>query len=130
MRSTLRIVLCLLASFAVLAHAQDAQAPSTDPLLFAIEIRTGPKWDAARPASEQAHFREHSANLRKLRDAGNLVVGARYSDKGLVILSAASLADARAMMDADPSIAAGVFAYEAHPFNVFYPGTLQPRVRR
>jgi uncharacterized protein YciI len=57
-------------------------------------------------------------------------MGGRYSDKGLVVLSAPSLADARAMMDQDPSIAAGVFAYEAHPFNIFYPGNVQPRSRR
>ena len=90
----------------------------------------GPKWDAARPAHEQALFREHSANLRRLRDTGSLVRGARYSDKGLVVLSAPSIAEARAMMDQDPSIAAGVFVYEVHPFNVFYPGTVQPRSRR
>jgi uncharacterized protein YciI len=114
--------------FAIPAWPQDIQPP--EPQLFAVEIKVGPKWDAGRPAYEQALFHEHSANLRRLREAGNLLLGARYSDKGLVVLSAPSLAEAKAMMDQDPSIAAGVFVYEVHPFNVFYAGTVQPRSRR
>jgi hypothetical protein len=56
-------------------------------------------------------------------------MGARYSDKGLVVLAAASAAGARAMMDEDPSIQAGVFKYQLHPFNVFYGGTVHARGR-
>jgi uncharacterized protein YciI len=55
-------------------------------------------------AQEQAHFREHSANLRQLREDGALVFGARCSDKGLVVLAASSLEAARAMMDRDPRL--------------------------
>ena len=123
-------VACALSLFPALpARAQDAQPPASSQL-FAVEIKVGPKWETAKPAHEQALFREHSANLRRLRDAGSLVMGARYSDKGLVVLSAPSLADAKAMMDQDPSIVAGVFAYEAYPFNVFYPGSVESGKRR
>lgn len=101
--------------------------PATQGPLFAVEIRIGPRWDAAKPAHEQAFFREHSANLRKLREAGQLAVGARYGDKGLVILSAATADAARVLMDADPAIAHGTFVYEVHEFRVFYPGTVQAR---
>ena len=52
-------------------------SPSAPTKLFAIEIKTGTSWDAAKPAHEQAFFREHSANLKKLRDQGSLVLGAR-----------------------------------------------------
>jgi uncharacterized protein YciI len=93
--------------------------------LFAVQIRVGPKWDPSKATHEQALFREHSANLKRLRDAGHLVVGARYSDVGLIVLAADSLDSARAMIDADPSVSAGTFAYEIHPINVFYPGTLR-----
>jgi uncharacterized protein YciI len=106
-----------------------ASAAAAELPLFAVEIRTGARWDAARPAQEQAHFREHSANLKRLRDAGVLQVGARYGDKGLVVLAAASEAAARAMLDEDPSFKAEVFRYEIHPMNVFYPGSLQRRAR-
>lgn len=107
------------------AVAQDSTALP----LFAVEIRTGAKWDASRPPQEQPFFREHSQNLRRLRDAGHLVMGARYGEVGLVVLAATDAAAARAMMDADPSIEAGTFRYELQPFNVFYGGTLSPRPR-
>ena len=113
-----------------LAQPQPQAPPPQEPLLFAVEIKTGPMWDQAKPPQEQAHFREHSANLKRLRDAGSLLLGARYSDKGLVVLAAQSEAEARAMMEEDPSIKAGVFKYELHPFNVFYGGSVNPRPRR
>ncbi len=114
------------------ALAQGASAPSgaPEPLLFAVEIKVGPNWDQSKAPQEQAFFREHSANLRRMREAGVLVMGARYSDKGLVVVSAAAAAEVSAQMAQDPSMAAGTFAYEIHPFNVFYPGEIKPRPRR
>ena len=98
--------------------------------LFAVEITTGPKWDTTKPPPDQAYFREHSAVLKRLREAGHLVMGARYADKGLVVLAAENEAAARAMMNDDPSMKAGTFKYEVHAFNVFYGGTLQSRPRK
>lgn len=121
---------CLGLWLATLLLAGPARAQEASPLpLFAAEIRTGAKWDAAKPPQEQPYFREHSQNLRRLRDAGHLVMGARYGEVGLVVLAAADAAAARAMMDADPSFEAGTFRYDLHPFNVFYGGTLAPRPR-
>jgi uncharacterized protein YciI len=90
----------------------------------------GANWDPAKAPQDQQFFREHSANLKLLRDAGSLVMGARYSDKGLVVLAAQDEASARAMMDQDPSIKAEVFKYQVYPFNVFYGGTLNSAARR
>jgi hypothetical protein len=114
------------------AAAQDAGAPATPDAvsLFAVEIRIGKAWDPAKPPQEQAYFREHSANLRRMREAGSLILGARYSDIGLVVVSAASAAEVRAQLDQDPSFAAGTFVYDVHPLNVFYPGELKSRARR
>ena len=119
------------------ATTLQAQAPAAAPTaapaaphasLYAVEFKTGPSWDAAKPPGEQAHFRDHSANLKKLRDQGSLVLGARYSDKGFIVLQAASADEAHAMIKQDPSVQARVFAYELHPFNVFYGGTVaRPR---
>jgi uncharacterized protein YciI len=128
--------LCMLLCGSLLAMAASAEdragpaspqppLPAAAAQLYAIEIRIGPEWDSARSPDQQAFFREHSANLRRLRDSGRLVFGARYGEVGLVVLSATSLEDARAMMDADPAMQAGVFTYEAHVFNVFYPGTVE-----
>jgi uncharacterized protein YciI len=107
---------------AIVGIPMAAQAAQAKVPLFAVEFRTGPKWDANKPAQEQAHFKEHSANLKRLRDAGSLKLGARYSDKGFIVLAAASEAEARSEIEKDPTVQAQVFAYELHPFNVFYSG--------
>jgi hypothetical protein len=112
-----------MAAVVFLASVVGAQAPAAPPApLYAAIYKTGPKWDAAKPPNEQAFFREHSANLAKLRAAGTVVMGARYADIGLVVVTAASEADARKLFDGDPSIAAGTFALDVHRFSVFYPG--------
>jgi uncharacterized protein YciI len=97
--------------------------------MFAVEFRTGSSWDTGKPPHEQRFFRDHSANLKRLRDEGRLVLGARYSDKGLVVLAAASESEARSLIDVDPSVQYKVFVYEIHPMNVFYSGCLAPRRR-
>ena len=113
-----------------LAQVASAPAAAAEPLLFAVEIKVGPKWDASKAPQEQAYFREHSANLRRLREGQHLVVGARYSDKGLIVVAAPDASAVKAMMDQDPSFAAGTFVYEVHPMNVFYAGELKARTRR
>jgi hypothetical protein len=52
------------------------------------------------------------------------VIGARYADVGLVVVTAATEADARKLFETDPSLAAGTFALDVHRFSVFYPGTV------
>jgi uncharacterized protein YciI len=109
--------------------AAEARPEPAEPRLFAIEITVGPGWDASKPPNAQAYFAEHSANLRRLRESGQLVMGARYSDKGLIVVRADSPDEVHAMMAQDPSIEAGTFRYEVHPFAVFYPGSIEaPRL--
>ncbi len=131
-RFCLLLALCLGAACPQLAFAQTAaSAPAAGELpLFVAEITVGRNWDAARSPQDQQHFREHSANLKRLRDAGALLIGGRYSDKGIIVLAAKGAAEARAMLDEDPSFKAEVFKYELHPFAVFYGGTIQNRQRR
>ncbi len=119
------------------AQAQPASAPVSVPAaasspsaaapvlrLFAVEIRTGPQWNSALPPNQQPLMREHSANLRRLREEGRIRVGARYGEVGLIVVEAATIEEARAWIDADPAMRAGVFRYEIHPLGVIFPGTL------
>lgn len=129
--SGLRILIFVLSTFSV-SHSVSAEndklsQPAQDSLLFAVEITTGQNWNTQKPPQEQLHFAQHSANLKRLRDAGVLVMGARYSDKGFILLKAKDETHARTMMDADPSIEAGIFQYQVHPFYVFYAGTVNKR---
>lgn len=106
------------------AHLSSSTVTQAPPTLYAVEFRTGPGWDHSRPPQEQSYFSEHSANLRRLRESGSLKMGARYSDKGLVVLAASSEGEARSMVERDPSVENGVFSYELHPLRVFYEGCL------
>ena len=112
------------AAFAQAAPASAASAPAAAKNLFAVEIRTGPQWNAALPPGQQPLMREHSANLRKLRDEGRIRIGARYGEVGLVVLEAATIDEARAWIEADPTMRAGTFRFEIHPLGVFYGGTV------
>jgi uncharacterized protein YciI len=109
------------------ASAPSAAAPAAR--LYAVEIKIGPKWVAAKAPPEQDFFREHSQNLARLREQGLLVLGARYGDKGLVVLQADSEAAARALVDQDPAMRHGTLVYEIAEFSVFYGGSVAP-VRR
>lgn len=109
----------------VLAMDTMAEPAAADLHLFAVEIMVGAEWDSSKAPNEQAYFKEHSLNLKRLRDEGHIVMGARYSDKGLVIFSARSIDEVTAMMEQDPAMAAGTFVYEVFAFSVFYPGLVQ-----
>jgi uncharacterized protein YciI len=109
------------------AAASAAAAPTLR--WFAIELRTGPRWDTSKPPPEQAGFREHSAHLRTLRQQGHIAMGARYGDVGLIVVRAAAAAEARALFDADPTVQQQVFAITVHEMGVFYPGWVGPERR-
>jgi uncharacterized protein YciI len=102
---------------------QEPAAPPPPPeKLFAVLFRTGPAWDKAKPPNEQAFFKEHSANLAELRKAGRIVTGGRYADVGLVVVKAASLEAAKALLAGDPTIGAGVFEAQVHPWATLFEG--------
>lgn len=102
-----------------------APAPPAGGRLYAVVVRTGPAWDAAKPSASQPHFKEHSANIRRLGADGKLALGGRMGDLGLLIVRAGSDAEARALFDADPSVAAGTFRLEVNEWRTFAPGCVE-----
>jgi len=105
---------------------QPAQQDTAAKKLFFIAIYSlGPAWQTNKPAHEQAHFKEHSENLKKWRTEKKIALGARYSDKGMIIISAADEKEARAMLENDPMVMNKVFNLELYPFSPFYKGCLQ-----
>ncbi len=117
---------CIAAAFLFLLACMSPQAAVAQ-TLFAVEFKTGKRWDNTKHAHEQAYFADHSASLKRLREQGKLLIGARYGDKGLFIVSAASAEELRALIEADPAVQHATFSYEMHPFNVFYPGCVGSR---
>jgi uncharacterized protein YciI len=129
-----RVVMALVALLAAAGRGGNAQPPSPSPSapasppakLFAVVIRTGPAWDPAKPPGEQRLFKEHSQNIGRLKSEGRLAVGGRFSDMGLLLVKAASAQEAQALMDQDPSLAAGTFKAEIHPWSTFAAGCVEP----
>lgn len=115
---------------AAVAGGAEAPAPAAAPTpLFALLYRTGPSWVADRAPQEQPHFAAHSRHLRRLRESGAIVLGARYADTGFLVLRAADDSTARAMVQADTAIVNGLFRVEVQPLSVFYPGCLERPAR-
>lgn len=119
---TIAITIFLAAFVAPEAAGSDEPAGDTNLTWFAVEIITGPNWDPQLAPHEQAFFKDHSAHMQKLRAAGHIVMGARYSDIGLLVFHSASIDAINKLMYVDPSMQAGTFSYEVHVMNVFYPG--------
>ncbi|HEY7674616.1 MAG TPA: YciI family protein [Burkholderiales bacterium] len=117
--SSKAVVLTLLIAAAVVA-APGATAQEA-PALFIVHFETGPAWDKSLDPSVQRGFAEHSANMNRLRKEGAISFGARYGDYGLIILKSASMDAAKAILDADPGVQAGIFIYRVAPLSVFYP---------
>lgn len=120
----MRALVLLFALATVLTQAAWASepAPPAGSGLYLIEFTVGAAWDHALPVPEQTGFAGHSANLARLRKDGVLLFGARYADKGVILLKAPDVEAARGALANDPALAAGVFVADIHEFRPFYPG--------
>ena len=114
------------ASQILFSSAPDTTPAAPLPYFIAI-FSLGPAWQKDKPAHEQLYFKEHSANLRKWRDDKKIVLGARYSDKGMIVLSAHNEAEARAWLENDPMVVNKLFNLELYPFTPFYLGCLEKK---
>ncbi len=113
-RVCLAALLLLVSTFVIADEAEPAA-------LYIVHFETGENWDESVKPSEQNQFREHSANLNRLREEGTIVFGARYGELGLIIITSSSLESAVALMAADPGVKAGIFEFRVEPLSVFYP---------
>lgn len=68
----------------------------------------------------EPHLPAHRAYLEQLDAAGTLVLSGPFADRrgGMVLIRAASEADARAVADADPLVVAGVDTYELRQWRI------------
>ncbi|MBM4118049.1 hypothetical protein FJ251_09990, partial [bacterium] len=91
----------------------------SQPQQFFIRLQgTRPGWPEAMSEGEQRAMSEHFVTLRTLTWAGKcLLAGPVFGREGfgLVVLQAADETEARAIMDAEPSVVAGVHTYTLQP---------------
>lgn len=108
----------------VITGALVGAAPQDAPGTMALVFTTGPGWDAKVSPGAQRHFGNHSANLRRLREAGVIVAGGRFGAYGLILVRAPSRDSALAMLAPDSSIAVGTFKVEVEPWLTIYEGAI------
>lgn len=116
------IFLVVLLVIAIPSFAQDH--PEKDSL-YMVTYTTGPSWDVEKSPNDQPYFSDHSKHLSALRKDGTIKLGARAGEKGIIVFSAKSLLEAKAIINDDIAVVNGLFETEIQPFNVFYPGCVE-----
>jgi len=96
-------------------------APEPDPTgrYFVLVHTPGPAWIDGVPFPRQPGVEHHQAHLRRLLEDGRLVIGGPFLDDdggGFVVVRAASEAEARALGEPDPSLAAGLLRLSVRPW--------------
>lgn len=93
--------------------------------LYLVTYERGPAWNAAKPPVEQPFFKEHSALLGTLRKEGRARFGARYADKGIIMLAAPSRKAALEIIAADAAVANITFVADVQRLSVFFEGCIE-----
>lgn len=116
------VVTPLLAAAQQAGESPAASVAAPRERLYLVIFSLGPAWIAGKPPGEQPAFREHGQNLKRLRDADRITLGARYADKGMIVLRSESEVGARNEIAADPGVRAGIFTFELNELVPFYSG--------
>jgi len=112
----MKYLLVLLFILPFSAYAQESEQ------YFAITYTTGAKWDTTMAPNEQPYFKEHSMHLASLRKSGKIALGARFGDKGFIVLKVKDEAEAKAILAEDKSVKHGTFEALLERFYPFYEG--------
>lgn len=102
-------------------HAQST-APDS---LYIVTYTTGSLWDKAKAPQDQPYFKEHSATLARMRKEGVIKLGARYADKGIIVIHARTLAAAKELIHTDAAVTNQLFSADIQKFNLFYEGCVE-----
>ena len=119
----MKFILCVV--LLGITAAVKAQTPNPLDSLFMVTYTVGSSWDTSKQPNEQLYFKEHSANLSKLRKEGVIKVGARYADKGMIVISAESFATAKEIILSDIAVVNKLFVADIQKLNVIYEGCLE-----
>ena len=91
-------------------------------IAYLVFLVRGEKWTAERTPQTEEIQKGHMANIKRLADMKKLVVAGPFGDegrlRGIFVLRAGSLDEARSLTLTDPAVQAGRFALELHPWAV------------
>jgi hypothetical protein len=117
--------LLLLAVAACITSPVNAQEINPADSVYLVTYSTGPVWDNAKQPYEQPFFKEHSANLSRLRKEGVITAGARYADKGIIFIKAKTMLAARDFVLTDLAVINKLFVADIQKLSVFYEGCIE-----
>ena len=118
----MKFILCV--ALVGLSVVVNAQTPNASDGLFIVTYSVGSAWDVNKQPNEQLYFKEHSADLSKLRKEGVIKAGARFADKGMIVINASSLTP-REIILSDKAVIHKLFYADVQKLNVFYEGCLE-----
>ena len=101
------------------AHAQPKDS------LYVVTYTAGSSWDVNKPPHEQPYFKAHSARLGQLRKDGVIKFGARYGEKGMIVISALTYSAAKEIVTTDDAVINNLFVTDVQRLNIFYDGCLE-----
>ena len=106
---------------ASVAAAQQKEEPKSKLVQFQMAImKKGPKWDSTKVGERNSILQQHIGNVVTLLDSGRAIIAGPFTDDteiaGIFILRASSTAEAKAWVDADPAVKAGLMVAEMHPW--------------
>ena len=83
-------------------------------------LKKGPAWNSTKAEDRSSILKQHLKNVLAMLDSGKLVIAGPFDDgsdvAGLFIFRTASAEDAKALVDADPGVKAGLMVAEMHPW--------------
>lgn len=88
---------------------------------FLAFLHRGPKWTPEETAETNALQEAHMANIRRLAEAGKLVLAGPFTDDngklaGIFVFQVDSLDEANELANSDPAVKAGRLVLEIHPW--------------
>lgn len=114
----------ILLAVSIGAAAQEAAAPAPKLVKYYMGfLKKGPKWTAQPPADGKQIQAGHMAHLKKMADAGYLVVAGPFGGDAeirgiLVFRGTTAMEEMKMLAEKDPAVEAGRLAVEIHPWYV------------
>lgn len=92
--------------------------------VYVVRMNPGPAWRSGLPTADQPGYAKHLDTLRRWSAQGIVVLGGpMISDNGtMVVIRAASLADARDLALSDGAVRDGLFVPEVNQMAAQFPG--------
>ena len=83
-------------------------------------LKKGPAWDSTKVEDRNSILQQHLKNVLALLDSGKVIIAGPFNDSsdvaGLFIFRTTSADEAKALVDTDPGVKAGLMVAEMHPW--------------